>query len=238
MPRELIGKTDIVFPPEQARHVATVLRLRPGERVVVFDGTGTEYVAELVTVTPAHASARPVETRPGTRPLLHLALLQGVPKGTKMDEVVRMGTELGVAEFIPFLSARTVAEGRGRAARWRRIVSESAAQCRRSDVPVVSDPVPLDEALDRVAGYDLVLVLWEGEQTRSMAQALTAAANPQRVAVIVGPEGGLADAEVERAVTQGAVQVTLGPLILRTETAGVAALAMVVYELALRRPFT
>ncbi len=195
-------------------------------------------MAELETVTPDRVSARVVETRTGTRPLLHLALLQGVPKGAKMDEVVRMGTELGAAEFIPFLSARTVAEGRGRAARWRRIAAESAAQCRRGDVPAVHDPVPLDQALERVAGYDLVLVLWEGEQTRTMAQALAAAPNPQRVAITVGPEGGLVSAEVERAVERGAVPVTVGPLILRTETAGVAALAMVVYELTLRRPAT
>lgn len=235
MPPELIGKTEVAFPPEQTRHVATVLRLRPGDRVVVFDGAGTEYVVELRAVMPNHVGARILETHTGARPLLHLALLQGVPKGTKMDEVVRMGTELGVAEFIPFLSARTVAEGRGRTSRWRRIAAESAAQCRRSDVPAVHAPVPLDQALERVAGYDLVLLLWEGEQTRSMAHILAAAANPRRVAVVIGPEGGLADVEVERAVTRGAVPVTVGPLILRTETAGVAALAMVVYELALRR---
>lgn len=225
-----------MFPPEQTRHVATVLRLRPGDRVVVFDGTGTEYVAELVTVAPDSVRARAVETHTGTRPMLHLALLQGVPKGTKMDEVVRMGTELGAAEFMPFLSARTVAEGRGRAGRWRRIAAESAAQCRRSDVPDVHDPVSLDQALERVAGYDLVLVLWEGEQTQSMARILAGAANPRRVAIVVGPEGGLAGAEVEHAVSRGAVPLTVGPLILRTETAGVAALAMVVYELTLRRP--
>ncbi len=201
----------------------------------MFDGAGTEYVVELRTVTRDHVGARIVETHTGARPVLHLALLQGVPKGTKMDEVVRMGTELGVAEFIPFLSARTVAEGRGRAARWRRIAAGSAAQCRRSDVPAVHAPVPLDQALERIADYDLVLVLWEGEQTRSMAQALAAAANARRVAVIIGPEGGLASAEVERVVQRGAVRVTVGPLILRTETAGVAALAMVVYELTLRR---
>jgi len=235
VPRELIGNAEVAFPPEQARHVATVLRLRPGERVVVFDGTGTEYTTELKLVTPTRVRADILERHPGTQPLLRLALLQGIPKGAKMDDVIRMGTELGVAEFIPFLSARTVPQGRSRAARWQRIAAESAALCRRSDVPAVHEPVVLDKALERVAGSDLVLVLWEGERTRTIAQVLTAAAHPRRIAVIVGPEGGLAPAEVEGAVARGAVPVTVGPLILRTETAGVAALAMVVYELTLRR---
>ncbi len=222
------------FAPDQSRHMATVLRLRPGERVLVFDGTGVEHVAELETVTAERVAARVVETLQSVQPTLHLALLQAVPKGTKMDDVVRMGTELGVTEFIPFISARTVAAGRGRVARWLRIAVEAAKQCRRSDVPVVHAPMPLGQALDHVTGYDLVLLLWEGEQTRTIAQALVARGQVARVAVVIGPEGGFAPEEVAEATTRGAVPVTVGALILRTETAGVVALAMVLYELMLR----
>lgn len=211
-----------------------MLRLRPGDRVAVFDGTGTEYVTELETVTPERVGARIIETHRGRAPALHLTLLQGVPKGMKMDGVIRMGTEVGVTEFMPFTSARTVAAGQGRVARWLRIATEAAKQCRRSDMPVVHAPVPLAEALDRVAGYDLVLVLWEGEQSRTIGQALAPAPAAGRIAVAIGPEGGFTPEEVAQAASRGAVPVTVGPLILRTETAGIVALAMVVYELALR----
>lgn len=223
----------MTFPPDQARHLATVLRLRAGDRITVFDGTGSEHVAELETVTPTKTVARIFETHRGRSPALHLALLQGVPKGAKMDVIVRMGTEVGVTEFVPFTSARTVAGGAGRVARWHRIAVEAAKQSRRSDVPVVHAPVPLAEALDQVAGYDLVLLLWEGEQSRTIAQALATAA-ARRVAVVVGPEGGFATDEVAQAIARGAVPVTVGPLILRTETGGIVALAMVLYELVLR----
>src|SRR2546426_1100068 len=174
VPLGSIVGAQVSFPPDQARHVATVLRLRPGDRVVVFDGTGTEYLAELETVTPTGTAARIIETHRGVSQALHLALLQGVPKAAKMDDIVRMGTELGVSEFIPFISARTVAIGRGRVGRWLRIAVEAAKQCRRRDVPAVHTPAPLPAALDRVAGYDLVLLLWEGEESRTIAQALAA----------------------------------------------------------------
>lgn len=222
------------FAPDQSRHIATVLRMRPGDRVVVFDGTGAEYIAELETVTPTRTAARIIETHRGGSPALHLALLQGVPKAAKMDDIVRMGTELGVSEFIPFISARTVAVGRGRVGRWLRIAVEAAKQCRRRDVPAVHTPAPLPAALDRVAGYDLVLLLWEGEESRTIAQALAANGRAKRVAIVIGPEGGFAPEEVAQATARGAVPVTMGPLILRTETGGVAALAMVSYELILR----
>ncbi|MBI2200539.1 MAG: 16S rRNA (uracil(1498)-N(3))-methyltransferase [Armatimonadetes bacterium] len=218
----------------QARHVAVVLRLRPGDRVVVLDGTGREFEVELESIAAEEVIGRIVSAREGRRPVLHLALLQGVPKGAKMDDVIRMGTEVGVAEFVPFLSERTVAEGRQRVGRWLRIATEAAKQCRRSDVPVVHEPMPFHEALEKVSGYDRILVLWEGEQSRSIAHALTNAHRASRAAVIVGPEGGLQSREVEEATSRGAIPVTLGPLILRTETAGIVAIAMVLYELTLR----
>jgi len=208
--------------------------MRPGDRVLVVDGSGREHVVRLTDVRPDGVRGEVLEMRPGLTPPLDLILVQGVPRGTKMDAIVRMGTELGVGTFLPVLTARSVGQGRGRAARWRRIALEAAKQCRRADLPEVADPLPLPTALDRIAGADLVLLLWEGERGRTLAEALRGAA-PRRVAVLVGPEGGFDEAEVRAAVDRGAIPVTLGPLILRTETAGMAAVAMVLYELTLRR---
>lgn len=219
----------------QAHHMAVVLRLQPGERCVFFDGSQVDRVVELQRVSPQEVTGRVIESRPGPRLGIALTLVQGIPKGVKMDDVVRMGTELGVAEFIPVRTRRTVAEARQRAPRWRRIAVEAAKQSRRGDVPHVHEAVPFSAALDAVQGYDLILVLWEGEQQHTIARALAAAGTPGRVAVIVGPEGGLDIAEVEEATRRGAKPVSLGPLILRTETAGVVAMSMILYELLLRR---
>ncbi len=235
VPADLLAAGRVVFPREQAHHMAVVLRLRAGDRVVAFDGTGVDRVVELVEVAPDRVVGRVVDVLPGRRPPLHLVLVQGVPRGAKMDAVVRAGTELGVVEFLPVVAARTTARGQGRVERWRRIARDAAQQCRRSDVPVVHPPQPLSAALAHIASCDLRVVLWEGETRRTLAHALRDAPAARRVAVAVGPEGGWDPAEVAEAVAAGAVTVTLGPLILRTETAGPAAVAMVLYELALRR---
>ncbi len=233
VPPNSIVETQVLFPADEARHIAAVLRLHPGDQVVVIDGTGVERTVVLTEVSSGKVAGRVAETRAITRRGV-LALVQGVPKGAKMDDVVRMGTELGVSEFFPFLSKRTVAEGRGRIGRWQRIAVESAKQSRRSDVPTVHAPAPLHDVLVHIAGYNLIVMLWEGEHSRTIGQALARLANPASIAIIVGPEGGLAEMEVDVAVARGAVPVTLGPLILRTETAGVVALAIVRYELGRR----
>ena len=225
----------ITLRDREAHHLAVVLRLKPPEQVIVVDGSGREHVVRLTTVDPREVQGEIVETRPGVGSPIDLILVQGVAKGAKMDDVVRMGTELGVRAFIPVLTKRAVAEGRGRAARWRRIAVEAAKQSRRADVPDVEDPLPFPAALDLLSDAGLVLLLWEGERARTLAQALQEAAAPRRVALLVGPEGGFDEAEVAEAVARGAVPVSLGPLILRTETAGMAAVAMVLYELTLRR---
>lgn len=201
---------------------------------MLFDGSAIEHIVELAQVASDEVTARVVERRPGIRPGIGLTLVQGVPKGAKMDAIIRMGTELGVTEFVPVHSRRTVAEAKHRAARWRRIAVEASKQSRRADVPEVYDPVPFDLALGHLAGHDLILLLWEGERMRSLADALTDARSPQRVAVVIGPEGGLDHAEVEAATRRGAIPVSLGPLILRTETAGLVAVSMVLYEIVLR----
>ncbi|HEX9531755.1 MAG TPA: RsmE family RNA methyltransferase, partial [bacterium] len=120
VPPNSIVETQVLFPADEARHIAAVLRFHPGDQVVVIDGTGVERTVVLTEVSPGKVAGRVAETRAITRRGV-LALVQGVPKGAKMDDVVRMGTELGVSEFFPFLSKRTVAEGRGRIGRWQRI---------------------------------------------------------------------------------------------------------------------
>ncbi len=232
-PESVTGERVTVVGP-QAHHMASVLRLRPGDRVLVLDGSSLERVIELDQVSNQEVTGRIIGTQAGTQSPLWVTVLQGVPKGTKMDTIIRMGTELGVAQFVPVHFHRSIATGGQRTGRWRRIALEAAKQSRRSIVPIVYDPLPLPEALRLVAGYDRILILWEGERTRTIAEGLASAPMPGRVAVIVGPEGGLEAAEVADAARAGAVPVSVGPLVLRTETAAVVAVAMVLYELTIR----
>ena len=226
---------EVVLRGGEARHAAVVLRLRPGDEAVVFDGTGAERIVRLTAVSFEQVVGRVVERKKeGITPTVRLILMQGVPKGSKMDDVVRMGTELGVGEFVPLLTRRAVSRAPGRVERWRRIASAAATQSGRADVPVVREPEELSEALRRMPPDALLLVLWEGERSRPIGAALRAGPVSGPVALLVGPEGGLGEEEVALAISRGGVPVTLGPLVLRTETAGMAALAMVLYELRLR----
>jgi len=233
-PSSIVGTRVTVRGPE-AHYLAAVLRLRPGDVFVAFDGTGAEHTVRLSAVSGTEAVGEILETRQGVHSPLRVTLVQGVPKGTKMDLVIRMGAELGVAEFVPVRTARSVAGAAQRVERWRRIAGEAAKQSRRADVPAVRDVVEFAAALDDVRGADLLVVLWEAERTQTLADVLRGRAVPGRVALIVGPEGGLEGGEIEQAVAVGAVPATLGSLILRTETAGLAAAAMLFYEFGLRR---
>ncbi|MGH2349599.1 MAG: RsmE family RNA methyltransferase [bacterium] len=233
-PRAVVGKRVTVRGPD-AHHLAAVLRLRPGDQFVALDGSGLEHTVRLTAVTETEAAGEILETREGVTLPLRVTLVQGVPKGTKMDLVIRMGTELGIAEFVPARAARSVAGAAHRAERWRRIAQEAAKQSRRADVPRVHDPAPFADAVGRVSGTELMVVLWEGERSRNLADVLRDRRTPAEAALIVGPEGGFEREEVEQSVASGAVPATLGPLILRTETAGIAAAAMLFYEFGLRR---
>lgn len=220
------------FAPPQAHHIARVLRLRPGARVTVFDGR-REAEAELTVVGDAGVAARRVgPPRASDRPV-EIVLIQGVARGPRMDLVVRMGTEIGLAAFYPALTARSVADpGAARVDRWRRIAQEAARQCGRGDLPEVFAPAPLGEVLAALGPVDLFVVPWE-EEARPIGEVI--ASRPfLTAAVLVGPEGGLTASEVAAARAAGGEPVSLGALTLRTETAGLVAAAMLLYERLLR----
>ena len=229
---EAIDRARLTFDPEEARHIARVLRLRAGDLVLAVDGAGREYTVRLERVTPLEvvgtvlaAERRAAESR------LQISLAQSVPKGDKMEAIVRAATELGVARLVPVISERTVvrldpARWRDRARRWQRCAREAAKQCGRAVIPPVDPPRPLAEFLGDAVVGELRLCFWEGE-ARGLGAVLDAVpANVTDVTVLIGPEGGLAAHEVESARQHGFSVVGLGPRILRTETAGPAVIAV------------
>lgn len=219
-----------------AHQMARVLRLRPGDRVVLLDGSGQEVVAELRQVRPHGVVACPVERRPGRpEPACAVTVYQGVLRPARFEWLLEKGTELGVVAFVPLLTERSVVrpEDGGKADRWRRIVREAAEQCGRAVLPEVRPPARLTDAIGGAGG--LRLLCWEASEgpglRMTLREAVAAGARPAAVSLFMGPEGGFTEAEVEAAREAGAHVVSLGRRILRSETAGLAAAAAVLYEL-------
>ena len=243
---ERIRDGRVVFDRDESRHLARVLRLRSGDTVLAADGAGREYTVRLETVgDEATGTVLGVDTNEHESPV-RITLLQSVPKGDKMESIVRASTELGVVRVVPVLTARTIvaldaSRWRDRARRWQRVAKEAAKQCGRALVPPVDVPRPLGEALELGNDADLRLCLWEGARGAAAGQGegearllgtTLAASLPltlpggSRIALLIGPEGGLALDEVEAARARGWAIVGVGPRVLRTETAGPAIVAV------------
>lgn len=231
-----------------AHHIRDVLRLRARDVIVVFDGRGCDYRVELDRVGPESVDGHVVEVLPTqTEPSTRVTLVQCLPKGSRMDYIVEKCSELGVACFVPVESERSQRRGVGdaRQARWQRLAAAAAAQCGRAVVPEVRRPCGLLDALRwfRAAHPGApILVPWEAESAISLRRALWSAcpswgdcsgAQPagRAACVVVGPEGGLTQDEVRSARALGAVTVSLGPRVLRSDTAAVVACSLVLYHL-------
>lgn len=237
---EALATGDVLLADALARRIARVLRLKAGDSVLLFDGSGLEYEVSLEKVGDREVRGRIVDRRPGRpEPRLRLVLYQSLIKGERFDWVLEKGTELGVGAFVPLLCERNVVRPAGaragRIERWRRVVVEAAEQCGRSVVPEVAPVADLETALSGATG--LRILPWEGERSLSLRALLreesarAEVARERSVSVFVGPEGGFTEEEVSTAQRAGVRTVSLGPRILRSETAGIAAAAAVLYEL-------
>lgn len=221
----------VTLPAAAAQHVSRVLRLRSGAALTVFDGRGGEYAARL-EVTGRDAAAVDVgEHRAVERESpLGITLLQALARGERMDWVIQKATELGVQQIVPVASARSVVQldddrGGKRVGHWQAVAAAACEQCGRNTLPQITAPLSLAAALQQSTGPGCRLVL-HPEAAEPLAAAVATAERPlQRVARLVGPEGGLDEAELALAADHGFRAVRLGPRVLRTETAGIAALA-------------
>ncbi len=224
--------------PGDANHVRNVLRLQPGDPVRLFDGRGVEYDARIARIDGGGVLAVVIgATRPETESPTAITIAQGFLKDKKMDTLVRQLTELGVSRWIPYFADRSVARPdpkrlRARRERWQKIAAESLKQCRRSRIPDISGVQSFDEMLHAAADADLRILFWEKAPETSPTLFSLAAKKPYgSVFAVLGPEGGLTDAEVDAAAAAGFLTAALGPRILRAETAAVAACALLQYFL-------
>ena len=241
IPPDASGGPSLALPEPEAHHALHVLRLREHDRVVVLNGAGEECLCE-VTSTEHHSVQLRVVHRNVHPPLPYeLVLLQAVPKSKAMDLIVQKATELGASRIVPLLSERTVAhwEGNGAAhkvAKWRAICIEAAKQCGTPWLPRIDLPLTVPAFLQRAERFDLTLIASlqpEAQHPRDHLRSFITEKQhlPQSVAVWVGPEGDFTPAEINAARAASAVPITLGPLVLRSETAALYCLSFLTYEL-------
>ena len=220
----------MAFTPGHARQIATVLRLREGDLVAVFDGTGRQWTARLTLATPHRVTARLLDEHPPEAPpRVRLSLAQVVPRGAAMDLIVAKATELGVSYIVPLEAERSVRRTSvtGHVARWRRIIAEAAEQSGRCILPDLVAPCTLDDFLRRHPPDQPLLACNEAGAAVPLALACRTLTAPRALTVLVGGEGGLSPEEVRRVTFQGGRLVSLGPRLLRAETAALAALVVV-----------
>lgn len=244
MRRFFIGKTvnegeSVILRGDEARHIASVLRMGSGDELILINGSGDEMSARIesvskdaveLTVTGVSACA----AEPNNR----VTLIQGLPKGDKLEFIIQKCVELGIYAVCTVQMKRSVVKGERSSAkleRYNRVSHEAAKQCGRAYAPEVFSAASLSECgLER---FDLVLLAYEDENENSLKAVLSSEKNklPENssIAIVIGPEGGFEPSEVEYIISsnKNAHSVSLGSRILRTETAGMALLAMLMYEL-------
>jgi len=222
------GRVQLQLSGTAANHVARVLRLRPGDPLILFDDAGGEYAATVDALTRDAVRVTVGEYLDVNRESpLQVTLAQGISRGERMDVVVQKATELGVRRIVPVLAERTVvrlnaAQAANRLRHWRAIAIAACEQCGRNRLPQITPPMSLQDFLvsDYPAGLRLVLSPEGGLTARELP------ASPA-VTLLIGPEGGLSDAERSAALAAQFTGMMLGPRILRTETAALAALAVI-----------
>lgn len=239
VPPESISDGKATLSGDQAHQIARVLRQAPGDSIVLLDNSGQEYDVVLTTVSPQLVEANVIQQSPGLgEPDTKITLYQAMLKGDRFDFVLQKCTELGVSTFVPIITERTVVRPdhhrtNSRKERWRRIVTEAAEQSLRARIPEALTPVSLEDALR--SQPSLALMPWEEERSSGLKDTISKIRNEGRgfseVSIIIGPEGGFTAEEVDLAQHHGVQTVSLGQRILRAETAAIASVAAVCFEL-------
>lgn len=233
--REALDAERVALPADVAHQLRNVLRMSPGDRIIVLDNSGWEYEVELAELSPQTAWGTVLSrTLSHTEPRTKITLYQSFLKGQRFEFVLQKGTELGIVAFVPVISARCVVSSLDSAsrktARWERIIREAAEQSRRGRLPDLAPALFFrDACLRATRSGQLALIPWEGETITSLREALDRMQRPFSVSLFVGPEGGFDESEIAVARQAGVIPVHLGPRILRAETAGLVAASAILF---------
>ncbi len=236
IPTAQIQQNRITLTGNDCHHLAHVLRKNIGDEITVLDGKGQEYIAVITELNPDFIIGEIVEsvTR-NTEPRVNICLVQSLPKADKFEYLLQKNTEIGVSCFQPALTERSTikldtATALKKQERWGKIIREAAEQSGRKIIPRLEPVRNWPETLAALKS-ELLLIPWEGERESSLKDILSKRPKPpETIAILIGPEGGFSQNEVNQAREAGAVSVTLGPRILRTETAGLVVATAILYH--------
>lgn len=231
---------DVRIEGSDARHLATVIRAKPGDRIIAADGKGRTAYAVIRELSPGLVIAGLEEALPGSNePSVRVTIAQGLPKGDKMETVIQKCTEIGAVRIIPFVSSRTVVQlddrkEAKRLERWGKIAKEAAEQAHRDIVPEICPIMSWRELLARGGQYAAAFLCYEKESSMTfraqLADVKTRFGPSADLLLAVGPEGGFSEEEAREALEAGFRSVSLGKRILRTETAALVGLGCMLYE--------
>ena len=232
-PDSIIGNA-ATLPEEHGKHIRNVLRLKPGDDILIFDGSGKEYQAKIKTLYPVIDCQ--ITCGIGKRPIrkIDICLVQGIAKGDKMDTIIQKGTEIGISRFIPCLTERTIVKldkdsRRKKQERWQKIARSAAEQSGALAVPDISEIRAFAEVIAGLDKTGLNIIPWEEEQGQRIKDVLENV-TPKTITIFIGPEGGFSAEEIDLARRNKVIPVSLGRQILRTETAGLVTAAILKYE--------
>lgn len=236
--KEQTAGEKIIVIGDDVNHMKNVLRMKIGEQVSVSDGSDREYLCHIEKICDDSIELKIEDIFGITSELpCEIVLFQGLPKGDKMELIIQKAVELGAAKIVPVVTNRTIVKWDGKKAkkkieRYNTIAKTAAKQAKRSVIPTVSDVVNFEQACKMASEFDANLIPYENAQgIEASRKAIAAIKGKKSVGIFIGPEGGFEEREVEQAVEIGAVSITLGKRILRTETAGMTVLSLLMFLL-------
>ncbi len=230
--KSMINENKAIITGDEAKHISRVLRMKKGDEVTLCDGEGNFYDAVLTDFNEKEVTADILSQRVAeTEAKVKITLYQGVPKNPKLETIVQKAVEIGVVKIVPVTTKRAVAklDKKEKIDRLQKIALEAAKQSKRGIVPTVCPCMSFKDAVNEAKQAELAIIPYEEERENSLKEVLTGK-KAQTVSIMIGPEGGFDTEEIELALANGITPVTLGKRILRTETAGLAVSATVLYE--------
>ncbi len=236
--KEQTAGEKIIVIGDDVNHMKNVLRMKIGEQVSVSDGSDREYLCHIEKICDDSIELKIEDIFGITSELpCEIVLFQGLPKGDKMELIIQKAVELGAAKIVPVVTNRTIVKWDGKKAkkkieRYNTIAKTAAKQAKRSVIPTVSDVVNFEQACKMASEFDANLIPYENAQgIEASRKAIAAIKGKKSVGIFIGPEGGFEEREVKQAMEIGAVSITLGKRILRTETAGMSVLSLLMFLL-------
>ena len=250
LPPEKLTVNQIIISGDQARYLSLVLRIKPGDSLIVFDGSGYRYICKVLQTHKKEVVIEKIKKEPySAESPVSISLAQGLPKSDKMDLIIQKSIELGVKKIIPLITKRSQIRHTEKIERWRKIALSASQQSGRGRIPEIEEIVSIEEflkntpltPLDRGEQFPplkkmdergfLNIIFSEEQKEINLKKILNNFKASKNIVLLIGPEGGFSGEEVSAAVEKGFIEASLGPRVLRTETAPIAAISIIQYEL-------